>query len=87
MDQAVDGVSGETDWMLSSQVTQSRCMWEDIMSPGGISGWPQVNYTVYLKLVFNVTTHSEGKQKDVYIEPGLVLTQGPATSTEVYLSS
>lgn len=31
LDQAVDGVSGETDRMLSSQVTRHRCVRQDIM--------------------------------------------------------
>lgn len=35
LDQAVDGVSGETDRMLSSQVTQHHFLWEDIVLPVG----------------------------------------------------
>lgn len=34
LDQAVDGVSGETDRMLSSQVTRHRRPWKDIVLPG-----------------------------------------------------
>lgn len=35
LDQAVDGVSGETDWMLSSQVTQSLCVTGHYVTEGG----------------------------------------------------
>lgn len=38
LDQAVDGVSGETDRMLSSQVTRHRCLWKDIVLPGRWEG-------------------------------------------------
>lgn len=38
LDQAVDGVSGETDRMLSSQVTQHHFLWEDLVLPGGWEG-------------------------------------------------